>query len=192
MWPWLRRRPQNLPELRSSRVAGRVVVPRHVVTATHVAFLPYWQAGVETAAFWAGPDSEERGVITTLVQPSLHQTPGNYHVPPAARMQMARRLGAQGLVVYAQVHTHPRAWVGHSAYDDAHAYSTADGSLSLVWPEYGRACPHDLEGIGLHVRLGGRWTELVSQEERDAHLHLVDDHLDLRFSIQAGGLHDDE
>lgn len=192
MWPLFRKRTTPPPQLPSARTPGRVVVPRHILMATFEAFLPYWQAKVETAAFWAGPDLEAPAVITTLVQPALHQTAGNYQVPPAARMQMARRLGAQGLVIHAQVHTHPGIWVGHSSYDDTHAYSTAEGSLSLVWPEYGRTCPHDLSGIGLLVSRQGRWTELSSPQERDAHLQLVDHHLDLRFTIQGGGLHDDE
>lgn len=172
--------------------AGRVIVPRSLVTATFVAFVPYWRAQVETAVFWAGPDGEDHAVATTLVQPALLQTRGNYRVPADARAHMARALGEQGLVIHAQVHTHPETWVGHSPYDDAHAYSTAEGSLSIVWPQYGRSHAHDLAGTGLHLRRQGRWVELRSPQERAVHLQVVDDHLDLRFVVRPGGLHADE
>lgn len=173
-------------------VPGRVILPRVLLIETYRALVPYWQAGVETALFWAGPDHEDQAVITTLVQPALHQTPGNYQVPPEARLQMARRLSAQHLVIHAQVHTHPASWVGHSPYDDAHAYSTAEGSLSVVWPVYGQTCAHDLSGLGLHTRRQGRWVPLLSPQERAEHLEVVDDHIDLRFTIHAGGINDDE
>lgn len=176
----------------ASAPSGRIILPRSVLVTTFRAFLPYWQAGVETAAFWAGPDLGDQAVITTLVQPALYQTAGNYQVPSEARLRMARQLGTQRLVIHAQVHTHPTDWVGHSRYDDAHAYSTAEGSLSVVWPAYGQTCAHDLSGAGLHVRRQGLWKQLLSEDERSSVLQIVDDHIDLRFTIQAGGIHDSE
>lgn len=180
------------PQLPVPAVPGRVVLPRWMLLETYRAFVPYWQTGVETAMFWAGPDHGDQAAITTMVQPALFQTAGNYHIPPEARAQMARRLRAQHLVVHAQVHTHPDRWVGHSRYDDVHAYSTAEGSLSVVWPAYGQNCSQDLGGLGLHVRRQGRWVHLESPAERAALLQVVDDRIDLRFTLQAGGIDDDE
>lgn len=185
-------KPASTSTLPLPAAPARVTLPRWILLETHRAFVPYWQAGVETALFWAGPDHGEQAVITTLVQPALRQTPGNYQVPPDARAQMARRLREQHLVIHAQVHTHPAQWIGHSAYDDAHAYSTAEGSLSVVWPAYGHTCTHDLSGLGIHVRHQGRWTQLFEPHDRARHLHVVDDHIDQRFSIHGGGINDSE
>ena len=112
-------------------------VPQAVLRDTHAHFLPCWRAGVETAAFWAGVQTSRAQVVTTLVLPKLFQTHGSYLVDRDSMRRAARALGAQGLEILAQTHTHPSEWTGHSAFDDDMAYSTRDGALSLVWPNYG-------------------------------------------------------
>ncbi|GGR30314.1 hypothetical protein GCM10008957_46390 [Deinococcus ruber] len=184
----------ELPRTKAAVLAagGPLFVPRNLLQETFEAFVPYWRAGVETAAFWAGPDSEHLRTLTTLVLPTLFQTPGNYQVQPGSQQRLAHELREQGLIVHAQVHTHPSRWVGHSPTDDAQAYTTAEGGLSLVWPEYGRPMEQDLAAVGFHVRRGGRWVPLKDSAEREAHLRVVDSVIDLRWSIAAGRIHDKE
>jgi hypothetical protein len=64
----------------------------------------------------------------------------------------------------AQVHTHPTDWVGHSSYDDAHAYSQSVGAVSIVLPAYGKK-PSTLESCGVHVKEAHRWRELSNDEK---------------------------
>ncbi|MBU8900721.1 Mov34/MPN/PAD-1 family protein [Corallococcus sp. M34] len=160
--------------------------------ATFDAFLPYWRARVETACFWFGVrGSEGRHTATTLVLPRLYQTSGNYSVVPDTLGDVARALRAQGLTNLAQVHTHPSGWVGHSLYDDAHAYSTQEGALSLVWPHYGRTLDVELSSVGIHELRNGAWVRLNSQEAAQR-ISLVDSVADFRWAPNAGGIADEE
>lgn len=117
----------------------RLMVSRSILRATHDFFLPYWTAGVETACFWFGISSGEVQVATTVALPKLYQTAGGYRVDSKSMRRLSSSMSDQGLENLAQVHTHPSNWVGHSAFDDEHAYSTRAGSLSLVWPNYGQS-----------------------------------------------------
>jgi hypothetical protein len=91
----------------------------------------------------------------------------------------------------AQVHTHPSDWVEHSPYDDERAYSTREGALSLVWPDYGLSLNYDLCGVGVHVRRAGAWVQL-DEREAGERIRLVDDFADYRWRIEGGGIRDEE
>jgi len=161
-------------------------VPRSLVRDTHDAFLPYWRAGVEVACYWFGLTSEQVAVATTVALPCLEQSSGHYRVDGTSLRRLATEMRAQGLVNLAQIHTHPAAWVGHSVYDDEHAYSTRTGALSLVWPDYGCCYPHDLlRRLGVHERQDGRWVHL-SEDDAARRIKLVDSVADYRWDIVAG------
>ncbi len=163
-----------------------LVVPRSVLVATFTHFLPYWRAGVETACYWYGIETGELQVVTTLGIPQLYQSGGHYKVEKESVFRLADQLEKQGLTNLAQIHTHPpRCSVGHSYYDDQHAYSTREGSLSLVWPEYGLRLTQDLSGIGIHERQDGNWVRLTGQQITKR-IRLVDDVIDARWGITAG------
>lgn len=195
-----RRRPrQAVPAMPDPRPAAPpdptsqsiLVVPTAVVATTHALLRPSWRAGVEGAALWAGVETPGGGVVTTVVTPALEQSAGNYRMRPGSLRRMSRHLSRDGLTVLAQVHTHPSAWVGHSRYDDAHAYSQRDGALSLVWPHYGVLLSHDLRGVGVHERRGGRWVQLDNAGAA-ARVRLVDSHADFRWEIERGDLDEQE
>lgn len=168
-----------------------LVLPHHVLGDTHTAFRPSCQARVEAAVLWAGVVAAEMAIVTTLVMPALYQTSGNYTMRRESLRRMGRLLNRQGLTVLAQVHTHPGEWVGHSRYDDAHAYSQRDGALSLVWPHYGASLPHTLGGIGVHERRTGRWIQL-QPDEACKRVRIVDSLTDLRWEFDQGDLDDQE
>jgi len=95
---------------------------------------------------------------------------------------MGQALREAGLVNVAQIHTHPDSWVGHSPWDDAHAYSLREGSLSIVWPHYGVDLPPQ-RAWGVHERLRGEWTEL-SEEEAQRRVRIVPSVIDLRLHLR--------
>lgn len=168
-------------------VPNRVlIVPRSILAATHDFLLPYWRAEVETACFWAGIDGDEHQVVTTLAMPRLIQARRHYQLDLRSVRDLAADLEAQDLTNLAQVHTHPGDLVGHSPYDDEHAYSTAAGALSLVWPRYGYALHHDLTGIGVHERREGYWVQLTPTEVAQR-IRLVDSQIDRRWGIAMLG-----
>lgn len=165
-------------------------VPSELLTNTHRHLMPHWRAGVEAACLWFGVEKGSVRVATTLALPVLLQSAGNYRMEPSSLRCIAAQMRKQGLIAVAQVHTHPAAWVGHSRYDDERAYSTRDASLSLVWPHYGHAVGHDLEGIGVHERRNGRWEQL-RDEEVGQRVRVVDSLADHRWEIRRADLEDE-
>lgn len=169
-----------------------LIVPRSIVRRTHEYFLPYWKAGVETACFWFGHDTDDVQIVTTVTVPKLFQTFGNYGIDRAAWPRLVRSMRQQRLTNLAQIHTHPIEYrVDHSPYDDAHAYSTQHGALSLVFADYGLATSFDLSGVGVHERIGTAWQRL-NKSEVSRRIRLVDDFADFRWEIQSGGILDNE
>jgi hypothetical protein len=166
-------------------------VPRAVISDTHQHLVPYWKARIEAACFWFGVEVGSVQVVTTLALTELLQTAGSYRVLRESLRRLSKEMRSQGLVNLAQIHTHPRGWVGHSTYDDEHAYSTRDGSLSLVWPDYGFALAHDLAGIGVHERRDDRWVRLAA-EEIGRRVRIVDSVSDQRWKVERGDLEDVE
>ena len=109
--------------------------------------------------------------------------PGRFEVPHAATRAMGDALGDAGLVNLAQLHTHPDKWVGHSPWDDARAYSSRDGALSIVWPHYGRVLP-PLDQWGVHECVGARWRQL-SPAAAAARVVVLPDVRDLRVAVEV-------
>jgi hypothetical protein len=162
-------------------------VPRWVLSSTHSYFLPYWEARVETACYWFGAQAGTLQVVTTLATPRLIQTAGDYRVDMSPMRRLSAAMRRQGLQNLAQVHTHPGADVGHSWVDDARAYSTREGALSLVWPHYGRDHCHDLRGVGIQELRGGKWVDLDGQSSI-RRVRVVDSVADYRWEIRGGGM----
>lgn len=164
---------------------NRLFVSRGILRSTHEFFLPYWAAGVETACFWFGVNVGRDQVATTLALPKLYQTAGGYRVDSVSMRRLSSLMSEQGLENLAQVHTHPSNWIGHSSFDDEHAYSTRKGSLSLVWPNYGLSFNHDLTGVGVHEYRRNDWVELPVSEIRER-IRIIDSVADCRWQIQGG------
>ena len=161
-------------------------LPQALLRETYAYFLPYWQASVETACYWFGVESEDTQIAITLAIPRLFQTAGSYRVDTDSVRQLGKEMRGQGLVNLAQIHTHPTGCgVRHSPYDDEHAYSTREGALSLVWPDYGLTLSHTLADIGVHERRGGRWI-LLSETEVAERIRLVESMVDKRWDILPG------
>lgn len=169
----------------------KLYLPQRVLQETHDYFFPYWRVHVETACFWFGIQTGECQIITTLAIPKLYQTSGNYLVEKESIRRLASAMRLQGLTNLAQVHTHPTDWVEHSVYDSEHAYSTKDGALSFVWPNYGASAAHSLAGIGVHERRNQKWIQLT-EDQMDKRIFLVDSVADFRWQINGGGIRNEE
>ena len=168
------------------RAASRVLyVPESVVVATWRALRETASRGCEATARWAGPAFQfgaGEQVVTTVVVPGQRVGPGRFEVPHAATRTMGAALGDAGLVNLAQLHTHPDEWVGHSRWDDARAYSTRNGALSIVWPHYGRVLSPP-EHWGVHECVGARWRRL-GLSAAAARLVVLPDGRDLRVAVE--------
>jgi len=147
--------------------------------------------GVESTVRWAGPAvqlGDPDQVVTTVLIPHQRVSAGGFEIPFPATRTMGLALGGAGLVNLAQIHTHPADWVGHSTWDDARAYSSREGALSIVLPEYGRRIV-PVKEWGIHERCDGAWVQL-SAAEAIQRIVVVPDTIDLRIPFEL--LHDSD
>jgi hypothetical protein len=152
------------PEVRAK--SRTLFVPEEVALATWRALRPTAEVACEGVALWAGPKAqygELQQVVTTVVVPRQRVSSGRYELPTDAVREMGRLLRRRGLVNVAQVHSHPGTWVGHSEWDDAHAFSLRNGAVSIVWPGYARELP-SIDLWGVHECRAGVWVHLAGPE----------------------------
>lgn len=166
-------------------VSDRILhVPEAVVIATWQALRLTARRSCEGVVLWAAPavhyDTLDQ-IVTTVLAPEQEVSPGHFELTTEAVRAMSRALREAGLVNVAQIHTHPDAWVGHSQWDDAHAYSLREGSLSIVWPRYGMDLPPQ-SAWGVHARLAGDWMEL-SEREAGRRVRILPSVVDLRLHL---------
>jgi hypothetical protein len=117
-------------------------------------------------------------VATTLVLPELVNTWGNYRVSAEAMSRAGKHLRALGMLRFAQLHSHPTEWTGHSEYDDEHAFTRRTGAISIVAPHYG-ACASGLHDCGVHMCEAGTWRQLDAAEI-DRYVRVIPSKLDFR------------
>jgi hypothetical protein len=67
------------------------------------------------------------------------------------------RCRAEQLRVVADIHTHPRRWVGQSALDAAHPMSATKGHIAIIAPDYGQGRIR-LPDLGVHIFNAPSWT----------------------------------
>jgi hypothetical protein len=134
----------------------------------------------ERVAFFDGPRPSDGGpaVATTLVLPELVNTWGNYRVSAEAMSRAGKHLRALGMLRFAQLHSHPTEWTGHSEYDDEHAFTRRTGAISIVAPHYG-ACASGLHDCGVHMCEAGTWRQLDAAEI-DRYVRVIPSKLDFR------------
>jgi hypothetical protein len=85
-----------------------------------------------------------------------------YFVSGETLFQLNRDLSETGLRLIAQVHSHPRE-AYHSEADDRYAIVTAEGGMSLVVPNFGRA-PAQPTAWAVYRLHGRAWRELSPKE----------------------------
>lgn len=139
--------------------------------------------GVERVAYLDGVRLAGDGVVTTLVFPDAHCTPGYYTVSSDAMSEAGQHFRRFGMVRLAQAHTHGGDWVEHSPRDDAMAYSQRLGALSIVLPEHARHRPLPIDPVtGVLVKESDGW-RLLNEDEVLDWIRLVPGFLDNRRKV---------
>jgi proteasome lid subunit RPN8/RPN11 len=124
--------------------------------------------GWEVLVLWLGevePSTGKAHVSHAFVpkQKSISNEDGvGYFVSGETLFQLNRDLSETGLRLIAQVHSHPRE-AYHSEADDRYAIVTAEGGMSLVVPNFGRA-PAQPTAWAVYRLHGRAWRELSTKE----------------------------
>jgi hypothetical protein len=154
----------------ASRIKGvdRVVVDRKVVDSTLKVLREFGKHTLEGLVLWLGNIEPGTAHVTRAFvpdqQPVADEDGVGYFVGGDALFELNQGLAETGLRLIAQVHSHPsRAY--HSKTDDRYAIVTADGGLSLVVPNFGRA-PADPSCWAVYRLTRGHWRELDEAERR--------------------------
>jgi hypothetical protein len=108
----------------------------------------------EAICLWAGrPNGDRTAVITHLILPVFKSTDRYLTVPPSERALVARYLREERLLMFADIHTHPRhAFL--SRLDRERPFSVRDGFYAAVVPDFGHRDALD----------GWRWYEVRARE----------------------------
>jgi len=153
-----RRRP--LPQ---GDVRGRFRVGAQVMARTREALVTFAESGKsdgghEGLVFWAGEESNDATEYSAVVVPDATHSQFGVFVDELAYGRAVREARSQGLVLLAQVHSHPGRDVRHSDGDDDLIVMPFEGMLSLVVPRYGVGWSR-LDTAGVHQFQDGRWVQ---------------------------------
>ncbi len=144
----------------------KISVDSAVVATTLRVLQDFGARGCEGLVLWIGELTQYEAHITRAVVPhqkAIKSEDGvGYFVDGAALFELNRDLADSGLRLIAQVHSHPGE-AYHSSADDRYAIVTADGGVSLVVPNFGRA-PADPAAWAVYRLHNGCWHELDSSQ----------------------------
>jgi proteasome lid subunit RPN8/RPN11 len=129
-------------------------------------------AGVrEAACVWAGR-RENAGAATVtdvlFLEDQGDVDSGELHhcTSRQATRALFELLREKGLVIVADVHTHPGCWVNLSHTDRAHPIEYRRGLIAIVLPNFATQTPR-IDSIGTHEYVGdGQWRTLTRGEVR--------------------------
>jgi proteasome lid subunit RPN8/RPN11 len=152
----------RLTLLPTSKNRGRLIVTVGVAEQTRLALRRSSGSDGrhEGLVFWGGRRADNDTVILTSLIPNSNH--GRQHVmaAPDEVGRLSRMARSLGLVVAAQVHSHPGEDTRHSDGDDRLVLMPYEGMFSLVIANYGDGGIHPQQGSGLHQFQDGRWCKI--------------------------------
>lgn len=156
-----RRRP-----LPSAPGRGRLIVTEQVAVETVAALRSFCgeDGRHEGIALWLGRRCDDATVVCSAVVPVAEHTWGSVRIDHAAVGRSSRAARAVGLVVVAQVHSHPDTDTRHSDGDDEMILLPHEGMFSLVVANYGDGSILPAAGAGLHQFQDQRWVAVEDAE----------------------------
>ncbi len=135
----------------------------------------------ERVVYWAGKDLGSSWIVSTCIAPRATTTAGSFEVSAESNARVIMLLSELGLVLLAQLHTHPGAWVDHSDGDNDGAFMAYEHFVSIVVPSYARDGVWPLGTCGVHRFRCGVFHRLHNAEiEKD--FRVIPTSCDLRRS----------
>lgn len=119
----------------------------------------------ESTVLWAGrPLGESTAFISHLLLPAFLSRHDFLTIPQEERIRIATYLRTEGLMAFADLHTHPRrAFL--SEPDRERPFSQKDGFYAIVIPDFGRRGP--AAGWRFYEARSGEWHEIEPAERID-------------------------
>lgn len=154
--------------MRAGHIAN-IWVPRWVIDRTWTLLRQDGRkgTGLESTVLWGGRRFRDEAVVMSVLYPcgaDVELSSGSVRVGADTTAQMGRWLRAEAQRGLVQVHSHPEGWTGHSKTDDDGPIISAEGFVSLVWPNYGTLPVASVRQLGVHRLKSGRWHELEGEE----------------------------
>jgi len=144
----------------------RYRVPQSTVQET-IAFLKkQGNREQEGVILWAGRlNALECQVEPHPLIPVQVTTRRSYRIPTEESFRIIAYLGAQGLVVPIQVHSHPRE-AFHSEADDEFAFVQHRNGISIVLPDFADCSVAEFPYCArfYYLKVGTQWIEMSAQE----------------------------
>jgi hypothetical protein len=142
----------------------RIYIPIQIWHATWAGLNTRSKGKIESAAIWAGRRDGEiervEGVYFLDDYVGGLQRRDYHCVPVQALTIFFADLRRDRRVIIADLHTHPRSWVGQSQLDEANPIEFRKGLPAVVLPWFAQGEP-SLQSCGVHIyEGGGKWLSL--------------------------------
>lgn len=160
----------------------KIAIPDYIVKDTVrglTSFHPSPFTNNEGLLYWGGYELNNTVYVTTCVIPKAKSGPQEVHTTPEANAEVINYLNKQGLVLLAQVHSHPGDFKRHSPGDDKYAFMPYEGYFSIVVPYYSRKGMLPIVSCGFHVFTNGKFIGL-SDTWTKQNVKIIPDYSDLR------------
>lgn len=142
-----------------------LTVPRDLVEGTGEALRSLGDRGFEALVLWLGKVSDGVATVVEAFVPDQHpirdETGVGYFVDGESLFALNVHLHREGLLLLAQVHSHPGE-AYHSSADDRYAIVTTEGGYSLVAPDFGAAFA--IPSCAIYRLEDGEWGPLPERE----------------------------
>ena len=146
----------------------QLVVFEGVWTSTWSGLRERGQSERETACVWLG--KREGSIERAHVAVFLDDLPGTvgrrlqHRTSRTAVDMLLMRSRELGMVIVADIHTHPADWVDLSDIDRLHPIEYRIGLLALILPDFAASRPN-LQRVGVHEYIGdGDWKTFRAQD----------------------------
>jgi len=143
-----------------------VTVSLEVVASTLEVLQEYGSQGFDGLVLWLGHVLDGTASVSRALVPDQNPISSEdgvgYFVEGATLFRLNRVLAASGLRLIAQVHSHP-THAYHSEADDRYAIITAEGGLSLVVPNFGKA-PLNPSSWAVYRLSSGDWKHIPGRD----------------------------
>jgi len=145
---------------------GRLIITDSVRRATETALRGFIgpDGRHEGIVFWAGRHAGNDQLAVAVIVPRAIHSRGSVHVSADQVGEAAHQARTRGVVLLAQVHSHPGDDPRHSDADDTLVLMARESMFSIVAARYGDRGITSAEGAGIHQFQDDGWIQVSDAE----------------------------